>query len=131
MDLFGRIVTGAKGEGAHTFDIKAAMVPIVDFARLYALKCGLNEANTFDRLEQLYNLDVLQAQTYREIVEGYTHLMRLRYRHQVAWLKVDQPPDNAIDPSTLTHIEIGIPKNTFSQISTIQKKVSFDFRGAT
>ena len=54
--------------------------------------------------------------------------MRLRYRHQVDMLKMGREPDNSIDPRTLTQIEIGILKNTFSRISMIQKKVSYDFR---
>jgi CBS domain-containing protein len=130
VDLLGRIVTGQSEEGVHTFDIKAAMLPIVNFARLYALQHHVAEANTYDRLEQLTALDVVQAATTREITEAYTHLMQLRFRHQVARLKAAQPPDNAIDPSALSQIDLGILKLTFSQISTIQKKVSFDFRGA-
>jgi PAS domain S-box-containing protein len=128
MGRFGRIVTGADGEGPNTFNIKDAMLPIVNFARLYALEHRMEEVNTFSRLERLSSLGVLQEEDYQGIYQAYAHLMRLRYRHQVDMLKMGREPDNSIDPRTLTQIEIGILKNTFSRISMIQKKVSYDFR---
>ena len=128
LGLFGRIVTGADGAAPNTFNIKDAMLPIINFARLYALKHGLEETDTFSRLERLSTLGVLQEESYRGIYQAYSHLMQLRYQHQVALLKAGREPDNAIDPRALTQIEVGILKNTFAQISAIQKKVGYDFR---
>lgn len=128
LDLFGRIVTGAAGEAPHTFNIKEAMLPIVNFARLYALQRHLEETNTFDRLARLAELGVLQEDSYRGVSQAYSHLMQLRYRHQVELLKAGREPDNAIAPKALSQIEVGILKNTFAQISLLQKKVGFDFR---
>ncbi len=129
IGLFGKIVTGSSGEAPHTFNIKEAMLPIVNFARLYALQHQLEEANTFSRLERLSQLGVLQEESAREVYQAYGHLMQLRYRHQVEMLRAGHTPDNSIDPRSLTQIEIGMLKLTFSQISMIQKKVSFEFRG--
>jgi PAS domain S-box-containing protein len=129
IGLFGKIVTGSSGEAPHTFNIKDAMLPIVNFARLYALKHQLEEVNTFSRLERLSELGVLQEDSSRGVYQAYGHLMQLRYRHQVEMLRQSQSPDNSIDPRALTQIEMGMLKLTFSQISMIQKKVSFEFRG--
>jgi PAS domain S-box-containing protein len=128
VGLFGRIVTGADGAAPNTFNIKEAMLPIVNFARLYALKHRLEETNTFSRLERLSALGVLQPESYQGVYQAYSHLMQLRYRHQIERLKAGREPDNAIDPRALTQIEVGILKNTFSQIGKIQKKVGYDFR---
>ncbi len=129
VGLFGRIVTGSAGEEPNTFSIKQAMLPIVDYARLHTLKHQLEETNTFSRLQQLFELDILTEENYRAMHQAYSHLMQLRYRHQVQMLKAGRTPNNSIDPRALTQIEIGILKNTFSQISAIQKKVSYEFRG--
>jgi PAS domain S-box-containing protein len=126
---FGQIVTGTAGEAPHTFNIKEAMLPIVNFARLYALKHQLEDANTFSRLEQLSGLGVLHEESYRDVYQAYSHLMQLRYRHQIDMHRLGLPPDNSIDTRSLSQIEIGMLKLTFSQISMIQKKVSFEFRG--
>ncbi len=128
VGLFGKIVTGASGEPPHTFNIKEAMMPIVNFARLYALKHGVEETNTYDRLERLHAIDALQDESYRGLIQAYGHLMQLRFRHQAEMIRANRQPDNSIDPRSLTQIEAGTLKNTFSQISLIQKKVTFDFR---
>ncbi len=128
VGLFGRIVTGSSGEPANTFNIKEAMVPIVNFARLYALRHHLEETNTLDRLEQLRALGVLQEESARGLSQAYGHLMQLRYRHQVEMAQSGRAPDNSIDPRQLTQLEVGLLKNTFSQISVIQKKVGYEFR---
>ncbi len=130
VGLFGRIVTESDGEVPNTFSIKEAMLPIVDFARLYALKHQLEETNTFSRLSRLAQLGLLQEESYRTVYQAYSHLMQLRYEHQVKRLKAGRAPDNAIDPRSLSQFEIGLLKHTFSQVSNVQKRVSHEFRGA-
>ena len=129
IGVFGQLVTESTGGQSRAFNIKETMIPIVDFARLYALKHHLGETNTFNRLEQLHALGVLQEETYRGTVQAYDQLMRLRYRHQVEQLKRGEPGDNLVDPRDLTQIDSSLLKTTLSRISTIQKKVSYDFRG--
>jgi PAS domain S-box-containing protein len=130
IGLFGRIVTGSAGEAPNTFSIKEAMHPIVDYARLHALKHRLEETNTFRRLDRLFELGILSEESYRAVSQAYSHLMQVRYRHQIERLKAGLAPDNSIDPQSLTQIEMGMLRLTFSQISAIQKKVSYEFRGA-
>ena len=130
VGLFGRIVTGSSGESANTFNIKDAMTPIVNFARLYALKHRLEETNTFERLDRIFATGVLSEESYRGVYQAYEHLMQLRYRHQVDMVREGIAPDNSIDPAALTQLELGTLKNTFSQINIIQKKVAYEFRTA-
>ncbi len=130
VGFFGKIVTGSSGEPAHTFNIKDAMVPIVNFARLYALRHHLEETNTFDRLEQLNTLGVLHDESYRALSQAYSHLMQLRYHHQAELTRSGRPADNSIDPRRLTQLEVGLLKTAFSQITVIQKKVGYEFRAS-
>jgi signal-transduction protein with cAMP-binding, CBS, and nucleotidyltransferase domain len=130
IGLFGQIRTGSAGASPHTFDVKGAMLPIVDFARLYALQHRIEETNTLDRLNQLRARGVLREDNHRGLHQAYGYLMQMRFKHQVALQRDGRQPDNAVNPKNLTSIEAGMLKQTFSQISMIQKKVSFDFRGA-
>ena len=50
------------------------MTPIVDFARIYALKNGIAETNTLDRLEQLRIKHVLKPKEYEELEKAYQHI---------------------------------------------------------
>ena len=54
----------------ETFDIKEAMIPIVDFARIYALKNKIPETNTLDRFEGIFEKDILTKNQLRECYPG-------------------------------------------------------------
>ncbi len=130
LGLFGRIVTGGgSGDSAGMLDLKAAMMPIVSFARLYALKNAQAETGTLDRLAALAAAGVLLNSTQQEMQAAYEALMRLRLRHQCELLAAQRPPDNLIDPHALGHIERAILKESFTEIEAVQKRVSYDFLG--
>ena len=92
-------------KGAHkdAFDIKAAMMPIVDLARIYALKHTIDETNTLDRLHQLYLRKALTWKEYHELEEAYAFMMQLRFSRQVAGV-IDEgkKPDNYVKPKELS-----------------------------
>jgi PAS domain S-box-containing protein len=129
LGLFGQIVTDAAG-AARTFDVKDAMLPIVSFARLYALQHRIEETNTLDRLGQLRHRGVLREDTHRSLEQAYGHLMRLRYQHQVERLRAARRPDNLLEPKRLTQLDLGTLKQALAEIVLLQKKVGFDFRGS-
>jgi CBS domain-containing protein len=131
VGIFGNIVAESDGRGsARTFSIKDAMTPVVNFARLYALKHGVAETNTFDRLRALHGKNVLRKATHDEVVESYAFLMQTRLRHQAGALAEGAAPSNAINPKSLTHLEEAALKKTFGHIAVLQKKIGFDFLGS-
>lgn len=127
LGLFGRIITKTDKEQENTFNIKDAMLPLVNFARLYAFKHDIEETNTLERLEHLNILKVFQEESYRAVIQAYSHLMQLRFSHQVEMIKNGKEADNLINPSHLTQMDEAILKNSLYQISIIQKKLSYDF----
>jgi CBS domain-containing protein len=132
MRLFGRILGGtAAGEHPGSLDLKDAMMPIVNFARLYALRHEINETHTLDRLDALAGQDVLLPSSREEITAAYDFLMRLRLRHQVAAHRAGQPLDNLVNHRKLGHSEQTLLKQAFGQIDAVQKKISYDFLGGT
>ncbi len=128
--LLAKLVT-AGGEQARQLNMKDAMVPIVSFARLYALRHAVCETNTVDRLDTLAEQHILTATTHEEIVLAYDHLMQLRLKHHVAGLRDHQPPTNTIPLKVLTPLEQAMIRETFTHVATIQKKISYDFLGGT
>ena len=105
------------------------MLPIVNFARLYALRHNVSETNTLDRLYRLFELQVIKKGFYDEIVQAYSFLMEIRLRNQISALAEDRKPDNLLDLKTLSPMEEILLKESFSVISTIRKKISYDFLG--
>ena len=119
----------SSGEHQQAFDIKFALMPVVDFARIYTLRHQISERNTLQRLEKLYEKNIITKSLHDEMVECYNYLMMLRFQHQVQDLEENKIPDNFINPKRLTQIEQHMLKKIFSQISGFQKKLSYDFTG--
>ncbi len=128
VGFFRNFIVESKGEHRDSFDIKKAMVPIIDFARIYALKYGISETNTQERLHQLYLRKKLPWNTYNELEHAYSFLMQLRFGRQINAVMVEKTqPDNFINPKRLTRIEQTMLKEIFSRIDNMQKEISFEF----
>jgi CBS domain-containing protein len=130
LGFFNNFVVESKGEHRNAFDIKSAMMPIVDFARVYALKNGIETTNTLERLYQLTAKKVLSQEEHDELDRAYSFLMQLRLVRQVTAV-IDQKskPDNYINPKKLTRIEQTTLKEIFKRIDKFQAKMNFDFIG--
>jgi CBS domain-containing protein len=130
IGFFRNFVVESKGEHRNAFDIKSAMQPIVDFARIYALHQRIEQTNTQERLHQLQLKKVLTWQDYNELDQGYSFLMQLRFVRQVAAvLEEGKTPDNYINPKKLSRLEQTMLKEIFKRIEKFQTKLGFDFTG--
>jgi PAS domain S-box-containing protein len=129
IGLFGKIVVESGGESPNALNLKEAMLPIVNFARLYALRHNVSETNTIDRLYRLFELQIIKKGFHEEIVQAYSFLMELRLRNQANALAANSRPDNLLNLKTISPMEETLIKESFSVISTIRKKISYDFLG--
>jgi CBS domain-containing protein len=130
IGFFRNFVVESKGDQRHKFDIKRAMLPIVEFARVYALHQAVEETNTLERLERLMQRGKISTRDFNEIEQGYSFLMQLRLARQVAAvLEEGRAPDNFINPKELSGIEQRLLKEIFIRIGSLQTRMSFDFTG--
>ncbi|MFC1879893.1 DUF294 nucleotidyltransferase-like domain-containing protein [Thermodesulfobacteriota bacterium] len=130
IGFFRNFLVESKGEHRDTFNIKAAMQPVVDYARIYALQHNIEETNTFERINQLLNLEKISSQEQNELETAYSYLMQQRFVTQVK-TAMDQngQPDNYINPKHLSRIEQTMLKEIFKRIEKFQGKLAFDFTG--
>lgn len=130
LGFFRNFVVESKGDHRDAFDIKGAMMPIVDFARIYALHNRIDETNTLERLHQLNIKNVLSWNDYKELEQAYGYLMQLRFVRQVtAIIEEKREPNNYVNPKKLTNIEQKMLKEIFRKIEKFQDKMNFDFIG--
>ena len=130
IGFFRNFVVESKGEHRDAFDIKHAMMPIVDYARIYSLHNKIDETNTLERLHQLNIKNVLSWDSYNEIEQAYSFLMQLRFVRQIsAVIDEKAKPDNYINPNKLSGIEQKMLKEIFKKIESFQSKLAFDFTG--
>ncbi len=130
IGFFRNFVVESKGEHRNSFDIKRAMMPVVDFARIHALKNHIAETNTQARLYDLNVAGHIGDKDYEEISKSYSYLMQLRFIRQItAMIEENAAPDNYINPKKLSRIEQTMLKEIFKHIENFQAKMSFEFTG--
>jgi CBS domain-containing protein len=132
IGFFRNFLVESKGEHRDSFDIKAAMQPVVDYARIYALNHGIAETNTLGRLNELLRQKKISTQQFNELDTVYSYLMQQRFVRQVrVSLEEHAEPDNYVNPKKLSRIEQTTLKEIFKRIEKFQAKLSFDFTGQT
>ncbi len=132
LGFFRNFVVESKGEHRDAFNIKDAMMPIVDFARIYALNHRIEETNTQERLHRLFLKGVLSREEYHELEQAYSFLMQLRFVRQItAIIEENEKPDNYVVPKKLSRIEQTMLKEIFKRTEKFQSKLDFDFTGLT
>ena len=130
LGFFRNFVVEPKGKHRSKFDIKKAMLPIVDLARVYALKNKVETTNTLERLYDLKLKNVFTLSQFDELEKAYSFLMQLRLVRQITAIRDEgQPPDNYINPKKLTQIEQKMLKEIFRRIESFQSKMEVDFTG--
>ncbi|MGI5819157.1 MAG: DUF294 nucleotidyltransferase-like domain-containing protein [Armatimonadota bacterium] len=130
MRLFGRIIAGgAGGQEAQMLNLKEAAFPIIGFARVYALREGIGETNTLDRLEALSEAGELADASRDETVAAFTNLMRMRLEQQAEALQAVREPTNLVAYRDLSDVERTLVNQAFAQIAAVQKRASHDFLG--
>lgn len=128
--LLGSIyLSGGATEHAGEINLKDAMMPMVSFARLYALRYDIHQTHTLERIEALSERNIILASSRDEIVAAYDFLMQLRLKNQVAAIQAGRAPNNVIHPGRLGYIQQELLKQAFAQIAAVQKKISYDFLG--
>ncbi len=120
---------GGSGEHSGEINLKEAMMPMVSFARLYALRHQVSQTHTLERIEALCERGFLQASSRDEISAGYDFLMQLRLRNQSAAIQEGRTAQNSLHPGRLSTTQQELLKQAFTQIAAVQKKIGYDFPG--
>lgn len=120
---------GGASDHSGEINLKDAMMPIVSFARLYALSNQINQTHTLERIEELADRKIIQPASRDEIIAAYDLLMHLRLQTQLQAVQSGQPIQNTMHPAKLGNIQQELLKQAFTQIAAVQKKVGYDFLG--
>lgn len=129
LSFFRNLLVEKDGEHKDTLDLKTrGLVPFVDFARLFALKSGITETNTLDRLKLLAEQGDIGADLAGEAAEAYELLMQVRLVHQMRQIREGKEPDNRIRPAHLSDLEKKTLKEAFSVISGMQTFIRDAFK---
>ena len=127
LRLFGNIVASGGKDHPGLIDVKVPAMAIVAFARLYALKNGIDESNTLLQLDEIKSLGVILDSKHRDIITAYETLMRLRLWNQASAFEHNKKLENWIDPSQFSHLEEVVLIECLKEIDDLQSLIQRDF----
>jgi len=129
VGFWGNILLETAGAPPETVNIKETIMPIVNFARIYALKHEVHEVSTIKRLQTLKEEDILSISSYQNIIQAYKYLQGMRLKQQSSLINKGISPDNLINTKYLSDLDKTIIKKVLANISTMLSKLSYDFKG--
>ncbi|HPG35601.1 MAG TPA: putative nucleotidyltransferase substrate binding domain-containing protein, partial [bacterium] len=110
-------------------DLKSAMMPVVNYARIFALKYSIPAVSTEERLSALFDNGFLSSHQYQDITTVFESLLRIRLNHQAATVENGKEPDNIIDSSLLGSMDTAVLKECFKEIEIFQEHIKRAFMG--
>ncbi|MBN1996036.1 cache domain-containing protein [candidate division KSB1 bacterium] len=128
LNLFGQLPTGIL-DAVRAVNIKQCLKPIETFARIYALKYGIQEPSTEQRLEKLADIGILQDTALDEIKQIFDYLWKIRFYNQLVLHKDLRKIDDELDIDKLSAQQRQQLRKTLTTISSFQTRLSYHFLG--
>ncbi len=124
LGIFRRFVLETDGEHKNSLDLKhRGIVPIVDLARVEALRYQVSDVNTRARLQSLMHNGKLAIKDGRNLIDAAQFLQEVRLDSQYRQLSSGQAPDNYVMPADLSDIDSKHLKDVFSVIRDAQTAI--------
>jgi len=128
LGFFRNFVMEKDGKQNNTINVKRrGTAPMVDLIRVHALACGSTSQNSFDRLNDIAQTDLLPSGVADRIRYALEFINMVRIRHQAIALQRDELPSNSIEPENISSEERHNLKDAFQLLSDAQKFLQFRY----
>jgi CBS domain-containing protein len=128
LSFFRDAVVEQDGHHSYRLDLKRrGLSPIVNFARLMAVRHGIAATNTGERLDQLAQGSFIPADLYTDSRAAYEFEIQLSLVHQLRQLEAGEMPDTFLNPGELSELERKTLKDAFSVIDRLRVHVKQEF----
>ncbi|NGX16487.1 DUF294 nucleotidyltransferase-like domain-containing protein [Wenzhouxiangella sp. XN24] len=128
LGFFRNFVMEKDGKQNNTINVKRrGTAPMVDLIRVHALASGSTSQNSFDRLNDIAQTDLLPSGVADRIRYALEFISMVRIRHQGIALQRDQLPSNSIEPENISSEERHNLKDAFQLLSDAQKFLQFRY----
>jgi CBS domain-containing protein len=122
LGLFNRLLTEKAGPKKGEIDIKkGGIFPITQGIRALALRAGIRETPTIERLSRLTELGEIPPDLGADLREAFLYLQTVRLRAQLSKIKEGKEPDNHISPSSLGKLERDLLKDSLKIVKEFQE----------
>ncbi len=129
LGFFKDFVMETDGRHSNSINMKRrGTAPLADLVRVHALAIGSREHNTFDRLKEITEADILPRGRGPDLRDALELIAMVRIRHQALDLEAGNEPDNNIEPENLSDFERKNLKDAFQILSNAQKFLKYRYQ---
>ncbi len=130
LGWFGRLRTQKGEDGVRRVDLKlGATLPLVEGARLLALKHKIPNTSTLERLRALGEKDVLPPHLLDYLIGGFHHITMLLLRQQIADFNAGRKVGNLVPLTALSKREKEYLVACLRAIDDLRGRLRLEFAG--
>ena len=101
--------------------------PLSDVVRVHALAVGSRKQNSFERLEDIIEANLLPKGKAQDLRDAFEYIATVRIRHQAWQIEQGEAPDNDLDPHLLSPFEQSNLKEAFAILEKAQSFLKFSY----
>jgi len=125
---FFRKIKTEEIDGEKQLNLKQTMRPIVDLARVYALRHRIFNPNTASRISLLKEKGIFSEKEALELIHAFEYLMSLRLENQsLSILDQNRKPKNYLQIKSLTKVQQVTLIEIFKVIEEFQSRIKLSF----
>ena len=128
LGFFRDFVMEKDGRQNNSINVKRrGTAPLTDLIRIHALACGSQAQNSFERLSDIAETQLLGPGVADRLSYALEVLSLTRLRHQAIDINEEREPDNNIEPENVPPKERAEIKAAFRALSDAQKFLRFRY----
>lgn len=119
-------------DGKHRDSIntkRRGTAPVADLIRVHALAIGSAQRNSFSRLEDIIESNILPQGRGPDLRDALELIAMVRIRHQALAVDAGEIPDNNVAPEDLSDFERKNLKDAFQILSNAQRYLRYRYAG--
>jgi CBS domain-containing protein len=129
LGFFRRFVQEDDGSQSEGLNLKhRGIVPITDLVRIRALEAGINEANTFRRIEKAAAAGVMNKKDASSLRDALILINRIRICHQSEQMMAGEKPTNFVPPEQLSPLMRRNLKAAFMLVQEAQNALELRYQ---
>lgn len=106
---------------------KGAIFPLVHGVRALAFENAINECNTFERLERLEAMDILDAETCQGLRDSLFFLLRIRLKQQLARDDLNRGLSQELDINDLRSVDRNMLRHALHRVKKFKQLLTTHF----
>ena len=129
LGFFKDFVVESDGRHSKAINLKRrGTAPMADLIRVHALAVGSQAQNSFERLQDVINANILPRGRGQDLHDTLEFISTVRIRNQADDLAAGLEPDNSIEPDKLSAFERKTLRDAFQILSDAQTFLKFRYQ---